>query len=545
MTATVPPPTAPPPVPPQERPKVGIGRILGGLALSLLSAVMLYVMWAGHGNLWPLVFVAFVPMYVAAYRLLPRKLSGIAFGIAGFGYWFSMAKEAGGVLAPLVVIGIATFMGLVWFGLGVFERRFSERTNYKWFVVQLALLWVGIEIIFQNNLIMGSMYWIAYRTATVPAFVQPVSIMSTPALSFLIIMVNATVALLLLKWMDGRWPALSDFKIPAKTVKWSSILTLGLVIVWITSSLVIYSKVNGELGPAVKVATVQTGADKMSSGQLGILGEGSDQGSPEDIARNAALQTQLTDMTLDAARQGAQLVVWPEEELDYDVRVGDKGAWVGALAKQAKVTIVGGYMPQSPDLTSPNLVAVWFPNGQLQGQIYAKVHPVLAEGEAFDPGTLTPIYQTSFGNLGVIICFDSEFPESSPRISALAGANILAVPSLDPYSIVHLRWQSLTFRAIENRIPIVKTDIGFDSAIINANGDLVKRVATEDPAGSTNLLVADVNIGPRGAPFSMNGGYGLALLVELGLVMRYVRHIYLVRKGRRASAETPVTASVE
>ena len=35
----------------------GPGRLVLGLALSVLSAVMLFVMCDGHGNLWPLVIV--------------------------------------------------------------------------------------------------------------------------------------------------------------------------------------------------------------------------------------------------------------------------------------------------------------------------------------------------------------------------------------------------------------------------------------------------------------------------------------------------------
>jgi hypothetical protein len=69
--------------------KAGALRIIIGLALSALSAVMLFFMWSGRGNLWPLVFVAFVPMYVAQYRLLPRKLSAVALAIAAFGYWLA------------------------------------------------------------------------------------------------------------------------------------------------------------------------------------------------------------------------------------------------------------------------------------------------------------------------------------------------------------------------------------------------------------------------------------------------------------------------
>ena len=50
--------------------------VLTGLALSALSAVLLIVSWQSWGNLWWFTFVAFVPMYAAQYRFLPRRTSG-------------------------------------------------------------------------------------------------------------------------------------------------------------------------------------------------------------------------------------------------------------------------------------------------------------------------------------------------------------------------------------------------------------------------------------------------------------------------------------
>lgn len=78
--------------------KGGLGKFIAGIALSVLSAVMLFVMWDGNGNLWPLVFIGFVPMYIAQYRLFPRKWSGLALGIAAFGYWLAMCLAGGAVL---------------------------------------------------------------------------------------------------------------------------------------------------------------------------------------------------------------------------------------------------------------------------------------------------------------------------------------------------------------------------------------------------------------------------------------------------------------
>lgn len=510
------------------------GTTLLGFVFAVISAVALFVMWDGHGNLWPLVFVGFVPMFIAAHRLLPRKLAPLAYAIATFGYFLALSLAAGGVLPAWLIYVAAVLLCLVWGVLGIFERRFAERTNYKWFIAQFALLWMVVELLAANNLIVGTNFWIEYRTAAAPWLAQPVSILSTPSWGFVIIMFNAAIALLIMKAMDRKWPSLADVPIPTRTVKWSSVIAGAVVIIWVISALLINASVNSSLGPTVRVAAIQSGIQNTTSS--GELGEGGEQGTPDDNARNARLQVQLTAMTKQAAAQGAKLIVWPEEELDFDVRAGNKAEWIGALAKATGTTIVAGFMPDSPSLESPNLAAVWFPNGQRAAQVYSKEHQVIAEGEAFVAGNAPAVYPTDFGTLGVIICFDHDFPDSSSRATVLAGANIMAVPAIDPYSISSLRWQSLTYRALENRVPFVKTDVGFDSAIVNANGQLIKRVAIDTPAGSTTALVGDVNIGPRDAPFTQTGTYPLTAVAVLLLIARYIRQFYLYRRAKQQAA---------
>ncbi|MDP4013689.1 MAG: nitrilase-related carbon-nitrogen hydrolase [Candidatus Nanopelagicales bacterium] len=511
-------------------PPTSTRKTLLGLGLSAVSAVMLYVTCDGHGSLWPLIIVGFVPMYVAQYRLLPRRLSGLAVGIAFFGYWLSLlmysssvAEFLGGPLvALLIIIVAAAVMSVPLFVFGIFERPFSERTKYKWFVIQLPLVWVGLEVVFGANPFFATNYWMAYRMASVPALDQPVSVLSTPALSLLLMMINAGIAILVLKWIDRRWPSLASVAIPGRTVKWSAGIALCLTVIWIASSLLINARVNSQLGPVVRVAAVQPGNENRSE-----PGQRQAQDAPSEIERNVRLSAQMEGLTRDAAAQGAKLIVWPEKLLEYDAAT-EQGAWVGDLASETQTTIVAGWMPQSPDPSSANIAGAWLPSGQLAG-IYYKIHPVTLEGESFNTPQEYPTFTTPVGQLGVLICFDHDFPDSSARLETLGGADILAVPALDPASIANLRWQSLTFRAIENRVPLVKTDVGWDSAIINANGVVADRTAVPNPDGAEEVLVADVNLGPRNSVFTKVGGYTFALLVVIGLVSRYTYQFRLAR----------------
>ncbi|MDZ7577642.1 MAG: nitrilase-related carbon-nitrogen hydrolase [Candidatus Nanopelagicales bacterium] len=514
-----------------------------GIGLAAISAVMLFLTWDGNGGLWPLILIAFVPMYVAQYRLLSPRMSGLAVAIAAFGNFFALGRAVSGILGGIAGIGAAALIALilssVWWFLAAFDRRYSERTNYRWFLIQLPLLWVGVEVLLGSNLLTATNYWIAYRLAYVPDLVQPISVVSTPVLGFLLMVINAAIALAVLRWFDRRWPALATVPIPRRTVAWSAGIAGGLAVLWVASSLLINAQVNSQLGPAVRVAALQPDPAKVGTREAALKAKAGD--PAEEIARMAMARTQMEEMTREAAAKGAVLVVWPEILFHYDVTAA-QGQWIADLARQTKTTLVVGFEPDYPELRASNLAAVFGPDGSVQGQVYHKVHPVIAMAEGFNTDPVYEPYQTPFGQLGVIICFDYDFPQSSPRETVKNGAQIVATPSLDDASFGPLRWQTLTFRAIENRVPFVKSAKGFDSAIINANGQAMWKEEVTDPAGQKVVLVADVNLGPRNAPFTQIGMYWVTAALLIGLILRFGDQYLLARRQRRterAQAATP------
>jgi hypothetical protein len=86
---------------------MGRSRILIGLALSGLSAVLLIVIWQSYGNLWWLTVVAFVPMYLAQYRFLPRRWSAIPVAIAFAAHYVAVALLSSSVVPISMIVGTA------------------------------------------------------------------------------------------------------------------------------------------------------------------------------------------------------------------------------------------------------------------------------------------------------------------------------------------------------------------------------------------------------------------------------------------------------
>lgn len=521
----------------------GAGRIVGGLALSLLSCLLIWVSFPDRGGMYPLLLVAFVPMYVAQYRVLPRRLSAVPMFFAASTYWFMIWVAAWDLLPGLesLTYVVSLLFGAIYAAIAIFDRKFSERTGYRWFIVQVPLWWVALDSLTQENLWDGTNGWLAYRFADATPLIQTVSIVSTPALTFLALMINATVALLILAWIDRRWPQLTSVPVPTGTLKWSVIVAAVVTAVWVIVSLLIYSSLNSRLAqsPTVGVAAIQPSNEFMPSTTFSV---GETPNQAEEVQRKAGQRRELTAMTLEAVGQGAELSVWPEETLNYDPR-GPQGRWVARLADRTNTTIVTGFIGEEPvawpDRAAPNMAAAFGPDGQLLGVTY-KVHPVLAAGEAWG-GTTPQIYPTfaaPFGQLGIIVCFDHDFPNGSPRLVTLTGAQIIANPSWDWGSISSVRWQSVVFRSVENRVPLVKGEAGFDATITDANGEVLALSDAKGSMGEKAVLVADVHLGPRDAPFTVLGGVWLGLLVVLATIARYIWQFILWRRGKHVPSDS-------
>ena len=139
-----------------------------------------------------------------------------------------------------------------------------------------------------------------------------------------------------------------------------------------------------------------------------------------------------------AARDGAQIVVLPElatsgyvfadrAELASLAETRDGPAiteWAN-LAEAFDLTIVGGF-PEAAGDEVYNSAAVVDPSG-LRG-VYRKAHLWDFENAVFDRGQDLPLLvDTAHGRIGVMICYDIEFPEWV-RAVALEGADLLCAP---------------------------------------------------------------------------------------------------------------------
>jgi predicted amidohydrolase len=142
----------------------------------------------------------------------------------------------------------------------------------------------------------------------------------------------------------------------------------------------------------------------------------------------------------EAAGRGARIIVLPElapsgyvfaspDEARALAEPAD-GPTVTEWAREAArrdVVIVGGFDELGDDGLLYNS-AVLVDAGGMRA-VYRKAHLWDAESDFFVPGTEPPpVVDTEFGRIAMMVCYDVEFPEWV-RLPALAGADLLAVPT--------------------------------------------------------------------------------------------------------------------
>jgi len=162
--------------------------------------------------------------------------------------------------------------------------------------------------------------------------------------------------------------------------------------------------------------------------------------SPVVGQREANLATAAAAIE-NALAQGGDIIVLPElttsgyvfdsiDELRSVALAPDAplfASWAALAATRPGSVIVAGFAEAGEDGVVYNSAVVVSAAGVLG--VYRKVHLWDQEKRFFTAGSQPPlILDTAHGRLGVMICYDLEFPEWT-RMAAMAGADILALPT--------------------------------------------------------------------------------------------------------------------
>lgn len=171
-----------------------------------------------------------------------------------------------------------------------------------------------------------------------------------------------------------------------------------------------------------------------------------------------------------AAQQGAKLILLPEYWAVMGMREEDKLRHAETLdegpiqsvmadtARELGVWLIGGTLPLVSKETDKvlNTTLVYQPDGKRVSR-YDKIHlfGFVKGDEAYDEsrtilaGETVSIAETSFGKVGLSVCYDLRFPE---LYRAMGDCTLIVVPAAFTYTTGKAHWEVLLrARAIENQ----------------------------------------------------------------------------------------------
>jgi predicted amidohydrolase len=195
-----------------------------------------------------------------------------------------------------------------------------------------------------------------------------------------------------------------------------------------------------------------------------------------------------------AAAAGADLVLLPEgmtlvgtSSVYLDVAEpvpGPTTEFLGQYARRHRMYIVAGIVEQAGE-TAFNSAVLIGRDGNVLGT-YRKVSLPREEIEGgLTPGDDYPVFDLDFGKVGILICWDIQFPEGARRLAA-RGAEVILLPIWGGIDELY------PARAIENQIFLVSSSYDSRTAIWDRRG---RRLAEAPAEGG--LAVAQVDLAER------------------------------------------------
>lgn len=231
-----------------------------------------------------------------------------------------------------------------------------------------------------------------------------------------------------------------------------------------------------------------------------------------DKIRNLTMMKKIMQQ---AAYEKSDLVLFPElcltgyfiQDLDEQVAEPVDGPSVKCiqdLCVEFSVYTIFAW-PELKDNKVYNSACLINDRGRIVG-VYRKIHIYGREKEIFSPGNEFKVFKTEIGKIGIMICFDLDFPESA-RMLNMKDADIILVPTNNflPYE----RYQEtyMKSRSMENEIPMAicnrigkEQDLEYfgESAVYDAHGHQLIKLNQIECAKTVEVLInqkRDSNLG--------------------------------------------------
>jgi apolipoprotein N-acyltransferase len=437
-------------------------------------------------------WVAFVPLLYAIEGEPPRRvfayawIQGLACYVASI-YWvvITLHNFAGVplVLAVIPMFLLAAVMAL-YTGAAFYAAEFVTTRLDLPIVLTLPLAWTALEWIrtyFPIGFPWNLLGYVAYQNLNLIQFAEFTGVYGVSAL---IVLFNTVVYVVLFRRGAPRVQGLA-----------LGVLSTLLVLAWVFGTIRVRNLAHAASAGSLKIAMVQGNIPQSIKWDPNFLS------SSFDI---------YADESERAAQMGADLIVWPEAAAAFFFQPEDRypavfakdEAYRAKLLEMAAQThdafLFGapalgvednrvGFYNRAYLVAGDGKVAGWYdkinlvpfgeyvPLRSLFGGVVNRI--VKGFGDMF-PGRVQTIFDFKGARLGVLICYESVFPDLARR-AVKGGADILVNITNDawygdssaPYQLLAMS----AMRAVETKTPMVRVANTGISAVIQPTGEITDR----------------------------------------------------------------------
>ncbi len=478
------------------------------LILSLVSGLVLTLAFPKIDMGW-VAWIAMVPFLLAIRKADTRTgcLLGFVFGMAhnlGLIYWTAHTMHTYGHLPTVQAVGVLVLFAICLSGYqALFGATLSWlRPGPLLLTVLAPAAWVVLEIL--RARLFSGFPWalLGYTQYDHPWIIQMADLFGVYGISGLVMLANTLGALALLHWAERTWQ--------------DGVITRNLVVRGGICLAVALLCVN--IYGVMRMAAVNRAVEQAPKAKVVVVQGNIDQAQKWDARFQMLTTVKYRRMSLEAAKPGVDLVIWPETAAPFyfeDDSLLSKMVIQGIQDAHAHF-IIGSPSHEEDEKGRiyHNSAYLVNPKGKTIGK-YDKVHLVpfgeyvpfkrwlpfidkmVAEVGDFKPGRMGDTLSWPRGKVGMLICYEIIFPGLS-RAMVQNGARLLVNITNDAWfgrtSAAYQHLSMAVLRTVENRRYLARAANTGISGFIDPNGHIVQATSLyTDTAVTEEVALLDLH----------------------------------------------------
>jgi len=465
------------------------------LLLSLLSGVLLILSFPNF-DLQFLAWFALVPLLYAIDGKTPLHAFSLGFFCGfisnlGILYWVIVAVHTYGniplIWSAFILLLLVGYLSL-FTGAFAFLVRIVPSSSGIQTILFLPILWTALEYL--RSFFLTGFPWanLGYSQYLNLPFIQMADITGPYGLSFVILLVNATLFWILRQWISKTFPVRE---------------------VVVTLLVLLISMIYGY----TRMRTIDQQMLQQPSLKVGLTQGNIDQSIKWDESFQKETLKIYERLSLKVAEQHPDLIIWPETATPFFFQQAKEfQPMVLDIPNKTDAYLLFGspsFKVERGKVNHYNSAYLASPSKEIIGR-YDKIHLVpygeyvpfgdllplgsLGEGIGnFKPGKEIYNFSIPQGKFGVVICFEIIFPDLCRRF-VKEGANFLVTITNDAWfgrtSAPYQHFAIAVFRAVENRVFIARAANTGITGLIDPRGKIIKKgeIFTEEAMNGTIRL---------------------------------------------------------